>query len=510
MASLIVVEGLTADDKVPGAYGETKFGQGRVSIGSFAVKCLLIGYMLTATGSATPDQDIDQIPGMTEAYALYAPRSQMALMAEAAFSAVGEGGVELWGAPTAEAGAGVTAEITVTIDGTPFATNGSFDLYLRGKRYNIGVLTTDDNEDVADRIEAVLEADANSPVLVAVAAGGVADEYEATLTVQNAGEHGNQYYLAEDTANAPAALSVTISGTPVSGTGGLYPFTTGSGAPTLTTLLALLEADEYDYIAYGFNDASSLAALETYVDAQALATVGHLEHIVCATNDAFATAISRSATTLNAYRACMLWDEYQEAHPSEWAAEFAAIRASREGTNPWQNYIGQQLRSAQPKRYGPAVATHAELKAALNNGLTPVTTVASECEIVRAIVTHCLNGTDPDYRCYDLPDAVVPDRVRKEIVAEWGVFAENNPTVQDDPAEGENVPQGVGYPALWNAGLYAMLLRFQDENLWLQDVDDYPPTSAWDSDSKRIVSAAPTVVRRVNAQMVVSVRQIAS
>jgi phage tail sheath gpL-like len=509
MASLIVVDGLTADDKTPGSYGETKFGQGRVSIGSFAVKCLLIGYLLAA-GSATADQDIDAIPGMTEAYALYGERSQLAVMAEGAFSAVGEGGVELWGAPTAEAGGGVTASITVTIDGATFSTNGSFDLYFRGKAYNITVLTTDTNEDVANRIESVLEADANSPALVAVAAGGVADEYVATITIQNKGEHGNQYYLAAVTSSAPSELEVTISGSPVAGTGGLYPFTSGAGAPTLTTLLALMEADEYDYIAYGFNDATSLAALEAYADAQALATVGHLEHIICATNDAYATAISRSATTLNAYRACMLWDEYQEAHPSEWAAEFAAIRASREGTNPWQNYIGQQLRSAQPKRYGPAIATHSELKAALNNGLSPVTTKGGECEIVRAIVTHCLSGSSPDYRCYDVPDAVVPDRVRKEVDALWAAWSANNPAVQDDPAEGENVPQGVGYPSLWNAGLYARLLRFQDENLWLQDVDDYPPTSAWDDDSKRIVSAIPLIVRPINAQLAFSVRQIAS
>src|SRR3989304_804412 len=158
------------------------------------------------------------------------------------------------------------------------------------------------------------------------------------------------------------------------------------------------------------------------VDAQALSTIGHLEHIVCATNDAYSTALSRSATTLNAYRACMLWDEYQEAHPSEWAAAFAALRSSREGSNPWQNYIGQQLRSAKPKRYGPAIATHAELKAALNNGLSPVTTVNGECQIVRAIVTHCLNGTSADYRCYDLPDAKVPDRIRQEEVAAWEEF----------------------------------------------------------------------------------------
>jgi len=502
MATLIVIEGLTGDDKVPGAYAETKFGQGRVSIGAFAVKCLLIGYKLSG-GSAVVDQDIDPIPGQTEADALFGARSHIASMAAAAYTSVGEGGVELWGAATAEDVAAVSADIDVTIGGA-WTTSGSFTLYIGGRPYLIVVGATDNIAAVVARIESTVEADQHAAWAVTVASP------VATIVIQNKGEHGLQYYAAVDTASAPTGLTVTLQGTPVAGTGGLYPFVTGAGAPVLTTLLGLLEADEYDFIVSGFNDATSLAAIEAHVDAQALSTIGHLEHIVCATNDAYATAISRSATTLNAYRACMLWDEYQEAHPSEWAAEFAAIRASREGSNPWQNYIGTQLRSAKPKRYGPAIATHAELKAALNNGLSPVTTVNGECQIVRAIVTHCLNGTSADYRCYDVPDAKVPDRIRQEEIAAWAEFAAANPAVQDNPADGETVPQGVGYPALWNAKVYGDMLTFQESNLWVQDVDDYPPTSAWDSDSKRIVTALPVVVRMINAQVAISVRQIAS
>lgn len=502
MASLIVVEGLTADDKVPGAYAETKYGQGRVSVGSFPVKCLLIGYMLAA-GSATVDQDIDQIVGQAEADTLYGARSQLASMASAAFAAVGEGGVELWGAPTAEAGAGVVADLDVTVGGA-WSTSGHFYLYVGGRRHLIVVASTDNIAAVVARIEDVLEADANAPWAVTDASP------VATIVVQNKGEHGLQYYAAVDTTSAPSGLTVTLEGAAVAGTGGLYAMLNGAGAPTLTTLLGLLEAETYDYIVSGFNDATSLAAIEAHVDAQALPTVGRLEHVVCATNDAYATAISRSATTLNAYRVSMLWDEYQEAHPCEWAAEFGAVRASLEGTSPWQNYIGRVLKAAKPKRYGPAVATHAELKAALNNGLSPVTTVGGECQIVRAIVTHCLNGTSPDYRCYDVPDAVVPDRIRKELVASWADFAASNPMVQDNPAAGEVLPSGVAYPDLWNARIYADLLDFQNNDLWIQDVDDYPPTSAWDDDSKRIVSAVPCVVRRPNAQVAISVRQIAS
>jgi len=499
---LIVVEGLTGDDKVPGAYAETKFGQGRVSIGSFPVKCLMIGYKL-AGGTATVDQDVDMVPGQAEADGLYGARSQLAAMFSAAFGAVGEGGAEFWGAPTAEAGGGVVGDLDVTIGGA-WSTSGYFTLYVGGRPYLIVVGATDNIAAVVARIETVVEADANAPWAVTDASP------VATLVIQNKGEHGVQYYVGVDTSHAPSGLTVTLEGSPVAGTGGLYPMINGAGAPTLTTLLGLLEADEYDYIVSGFNDATSLAAIEAHVDAQAISTIGHLEHVVCATNQAYATAISRSATTLNAYRVCMLWDEYQEAHPSEWAAEFGAIRASREGSEPWQNYIGTQLRAAKPKRYGPAVATHAELKAALNNGLSPVTSVAGECQIVRAIVTHCLNGTSPDYRCYDLNDAIVPDRIRKEEIATWDVFAAANPAVQDDPAEGENVPSGVAYPALWNAQVYSDLIDFQDNRGWIQDVADYPPTSAWDSDSHRIVTAIPCVVRRINAQVAMSIRQIAS
>jgi phage tail sheath gpL-like len=502
MASLIVIDGLTADDKTPGGYAETKYGQGRVSIGAGAVKCLLIGYMLAA-GSATVDSSVDQIFGQAEADALYGARSQLSSMAAAAFRAVGEGGVELWGAPTAEAGAAVTADIDITVGGA-WSTNGWFDLYVGGRRHQIVVGATDNIAAVVARIESEIEKDPHAPWAVTDASP------VATIVTQNKGAHGNQYYVAVDMKHAPAGLTVVPEGSEVAGTGGLYPMINGAGDPTMTTLLGLLEAEEYDIIVHGVNDATSLAAVEAHVDAQAISTIGHLEHVVCATNAAYATAIGLSATTLNAYRVCMLWDEYQEAHPCEWAAEFGAIRASREGTSPWQNYIGEELTAAKPKRYGPAVATHAELKAALNNGLSPVTTVNGVCKIVRPIVTHCLNGTSPDYRCYDLPDAVVPDRINKELLASWAAFAAANPSVQADPTEGENVPSGVAYPALWNTQVYSDMLTWQNENLWIMDVDEYPPTSGWDSDSKRIVTAAPCVVRPVNAQGAISVRQIAS
>lgn len=506
MATLIVIEGLTADDKVPGAYGETKFGQGKVSIGSFEVKCLLIGYKVSG-GSATDDTDIDPIPGQAEADALYGARSVLAGMARAAFAAVGEGGVSLYGAPTAEDGAAVAATATITITGT-WTTAGSFLLYAGGVAYTVAVAATDTIQNVADRIAALFSADSYLPFTAAVGAG---PGYVVTLTAANGGEHMNQYYIASDDASRPSGMTVALAGgTPVSG--GLVPFgdTPGSGAPTLTTLLALMTSEQYDYIVTAFNDATSLAALEAHVDAQALATVGRLEHMIAATNDVLATATSRAQTTLNAYRACMLWDEYQEALPCYWAAEFGAIRASREGTNPWQNYIGRAMLAAKPKRYGPNKATHAELKSALNVGLSPLQTYGGDVQIVRAIVTHCLDGTAPDYRCYDLPDAKVPDRVRQEIVALWGEHAAGNPAVQDNPAEGEDVPSGVTYPILWNSVLTAALYVFQDTNLWIQEVADNLPTSAYDDDSDRIVSAVPLVVRKINAQLGFSVRQIAA
>jgi hypothetical protein len=207
----------------------------------------------------------------------------------------------------------------------------------------------------------------------------------------------------------------------------------------------------------------------------------------------------------------MLWYENSETHPSELAATVGAIRNVIEPTSPNYNYDDFPVPGAVPQRYPADKPLHATLKAALNSGLTPLIEKNGVVSIVRGIVTHCLNGSVPDYRCLDWGDAIVPDRVSKELSTEWiGVFKAANPWVGADAVGSEKDPvPGVGTPNKWNSSVYGQLKQFE-KNLWLQDVDLNLPVTEYDSDRAALVSAVPVVVRKQQHSIGISVRQQAA
>lgn len=498
MAATIVIPGLTADDKVPGFYGETKYGGGRLSVSSMPSRCLLLGPKLS-DGTAVADQDIDQILDEDRASELYGARS---LLANMAFSAFEADGVDLWCAPVAEAGSAAQATLVITIGGS-WTAPGRIGVRLGGKPYVVGVAVDDEITDLASRLTSKINEDSKG-LWLAEAAGTT--PWAITCTMQSAGAEGNLSYGAVDLNGSPAGLTMTLAGgTAV--TGGITPFSGGSGVSDIQNVLDLISVDEFDIIASAYNDATNAAALASHVNSEAAATINHLEHFVLGSNDLQATAVSLAQTTLNEYRGCLLHSLYNEAHPALWASEFAARRSVLEQTHPNQLYDDMELTTAAPQAMADDRPLHTEQKAALNSGVTPLNTVNGKVRIVRAITTHSLSGSSADYRTLDLADAVVPDRVRRELELSYKTWRQANPFVRDDLAEEDDPPPaGTGTPSLWNSLVVKFLLDVEQEN-WVQDVRANLPVSTFDHDAKRIMSAVPVIAALQNHQIGVSVRQ---
>jgi hypothetical protein len=108
-----------------------------------------------------------------------------------------------------------------------------------------------------------------------------------------------------------------------------------------------------------------------------------------------------------------------------------------------------------------------------------------------------LSGSNPDYRCLDWGDAIVPDRISKELGAEWNSsFKPSNPYVGPDAVGSEaDPPEGVGTPSRWKSRCYGILKTHEADN-WLQNVDLNLPEVEYDHDRAALVSAIPVEVRK--------------
>jgi len=166
---------------------------------------------------------------------------------------------EIWVGALADTG---TATIkTITVNASIAGNSGTAVVYLCGERLEIPVASTDDEDDVAANIVAAVtagytkfERPLSFPVTAAVDG---TNANKVNLTARNAGALGNaiavDFNLVGDEGALQQYLSVATS-------------TSGSGTPTLGTLLAALGDIEFDWIAAPYADTTSLNVMKTFLD----------------------------------------------------------------------------------------------------------------------------------------------------------------------------------------------------------------------------------------------------
>lgn len=295
---------------------------------------------------------------------------------------------------------------------------------------------------------------------------------------------------------------------------GLVRFYGGSGNDDASNVIDLVEATTYRRIAAAQNDATNAARWEAHADSEASPLIEHLEQVIFGHNGTSTAAISLAQTTLNAYLCGVYAQRNSRKHPSAIAARVAAKRVVAESSNPWTRHDGEwNDPTAQLWSDVPAHAldkwSHAELKALLNAGVSPINDFNGDTRIVRSICTHCLNGTSPDYRCLDTADVSVSQYVRDAVKAVVTTAHENNSGVGPDLPEGQKQIAGVVTPSILNGMVNAELIDIEARG-WIMNVADNPPITEYNDDANRNEVIVPTVVRPHNHQTLASIRQIAS
>jgi phage tail sheath gpL-like len=495
----INIVGFSSTNKVPGFFGETVYRAGPISVGDIPLILLLSGNKLS-TGSATPDQDIDDIQSLDQSDALHGAGCELNLMCRAALRVPG---VKIKAAASAEAGGAVAATLTITIAGS-WTTSGEWRYRIDGVPFSGGIAATDSVTNVATAIVAAVQADSHMPCSAANVAGVV------TLTRKSKGTRGNDGTAFQDISALPSGATSTLGGAGAAVTGPGLHFGAGTGTDNVTTLLTKILPGRYHRNAVAQADSSNIVRWRDQAVAKAGVLEGRMEHIVVAVSGTLGAATSLASATINAERVQLLHYLHSENHPSELAAVFGAIRTATEQDDPDAAFDDVVLTGVAPQSQAADWPTMANKVSALDNGVTPITTTPDGyAVVVRSIVTHCLLGATPDYRVLDTSQAVVPDYVRDGLGLLWTTqFKVGNPKVNSDPAPtARERPAGVATPKRWSQFATNYLLGLEAA-LILTDVALNPVVSEYNATAKRIMSIVPVIPAANQHQIGVSVRQV--
>jgi phage tail sheath gpL-like len=210
-------------------------------------RLLLLGQK-TSAGSAPAGTVIGPVQSQVEANALFGVGSMLsAMFAIARRNAPFQ---PIWVLPLADpSGAAAAGSITFTAPGA----TGVGILHIFGTRITFQINAADSASTICVSARDAINA-ANLPVIAAQDGTTAA---KCNLTARHVGALGNgqQVALATDEPNILAAGNVTI-----------VAMASGSGVPSLTSPLATLGDQEYDFIAGPYCDTTSLNSLRDFLD----------------------------------------------------------------------------------------------------------------------------------------------------------------------------------------------------------------------------------------------------
>lgn len=502
--------GVSTNYKVPRYIALIIFAAGAMGAGSGGLRCLCVD-MKTASGSLTPDVDFAQCTSEDQADSLAGPGSRLAMQA---YQALKVPGIDLWLAAVTEPSSGSAATVTIVLSNAQ-TSGGVLRFRLAGKSISIDVGLTDDLDTIGANVVAFFNAKTRLPATAAYNA----TTKTITLTLKNKGASGLLWNLVWDKTDAPPGLTLTITGSASVNSNGLAQevafgaSASGTGTEDATTLLTKFGKTRWGRIAVGHNDATNAALWKAQVDTDGGQLSLMLEQLVFAHNGTLANAQTLAQTNLNAFRAQVCWLRNAENHPCEIAALVAAIRSVTEPTSPIPDYDNLLLASLAPQAFDADIPSDAEVNQALNNGVTPLTTVDGQVRMVRAITTYCLNGGVQDERCLDIGDAVMTDYGTLDLKLLYETeFRPQNPLVGPDfPPEITEPPPGVGYPRLWTSKASQRMQTWFD-NGWTVQPPQTPgvdmPISDFNAAGNFIVSETPILPRRVQHRLDNVMRQI--
>jgi phage tail sheath gpL-like len=236
---------IPANWKLPGQFIEVDPSKA----GTFTVRqaALLVGQKLSA-GSAPPNVPV-AVASQAAVDAYAGAGSMLSRMAAAFFAS--NLAQELWILPLVEPAGGTAATGSIAVSSAPTA-SGVLSLYVAGQLVKVPVTANQTTAQVATAIAAAINAMTTLPVTAAVSSSTV------NLTCDWKGLTGNDIQLSDNYEGLiggeqmPAGLALTYTA-----------MANGAGAPDMSSAIANLGDDPFEFVAMPFTDNTSLSAWET-------------------------------------------------------------------------------------------------------------------------------------------------------------------------------------------------------------------------------------------------------
>jgi phage tail sheath gpL-like len=407
-------------------------------------RAVVIG-QITSAGVAVPNVPIIS-QGPSDAITQGGPGSILALMTAAYRKADPFG--ELWYLPLSDNGSGVKANGSIAYTAAP-TQNGTHNLYIAGVNLQVAISSTMTAANVATAVVAAVAANTNLPVTAAIDG---TNTYQVDFIAKNAGLTGNDIDIRTNYIGAasgevdPAGLAYTITA-----------MANGATNPVLTTALANLDAQAYDFLVCSLTDVTSMQAITAYLNDSTGAWSWEQQfygHAWYARKGTFGSLVS-FGTALNDQHSSVL-GYYNSPTPS-WvvAADFAGTAAPALRADPARPLHTLAMSSLQPP---PLVSRFpaTERNSLLFDGISTFTvTDSGQCLLEGTITTYQLNKFNQPDDSYlqintlynlesilqQLKSAVTSKFARVKLAADGTKFADGASIVTPSTIKSELIAQ---------------------------------------------------------------------
>jgi phage tail sheath gpL-like len=345
-------------------------------------RTLLVGQILSS-GTATANTPV-MATSQGQVNTLCGNNSMLALMYQAYCAQDPYG--EIWLAPLSDNGSGTAASGTIALSGTATAA-GTLSLYIMGILVPVPVSVGDTAAVVAGNVNTAIAATPGISATATVSTGTV------TLTALHKGAAQTDidirlnYRGAQNSEVTPAGITPTI--TAMSG---------GATNPVLTTLLANLGNQTFDFIALPYTDTVSLTAIEAFLSDQSgrWAPISQLYGHAFTAFRGTVSARGTFGTSQNSQHVTCLG--FYDSPTPAWleAADWAGAHAIRLKVNPAQGVTDQALAMLPPPQQSQD--TPSNRNTLLYDGVSTFTVdPAGVCRIDRSITMYQENASgQPD------------------------------------------------------------------------------------------------------------------
>lgn len=463
MTISIPITGLSSNDPIPGQFVEVLFAQGPASSGQTDYSILLLANKLTS-GSADPTlynlygpDTPTPLASVADIIALAGQGSEAHRMYKKAVAVNKSSAIYVMFVPES-AGAQATGTITIS---TNASANSTLRIFVQDESVDVSIVSGDTPTVQAAAAAAAINSMADWAVSATASVGNV------TVTAKQKGLRGNFIRLSARYLQASGSTVTPATHTALTG---------GTTADSNTNALAAIAGRRFYNIVSAAEDATQFGALSTQVNSMAAPIVGLRQRCYAGSVDTLANATT-IATGVNSARAEVVWMQDSDLTPAELAANNAAVYALFEsGSIPRCNFSSfgttsdtQPYWLVKPGQKG-TTPTRAQIKSALNNGLTPIGISNSTATyLVKRVTSRSLSGSVADYRIRDAHKVTISDLFADDLQTKVSLQFTGK-LIGNDPVEGQK-PSSLITPRVLKSCIIGLIKEYADKDL-LENADD--------------------------------------